>query len=173
MVMVMSLDGKTTQSDDPHIHSWTSLEDQKHFAKLRNGAKVIILGRKTYETTAQHMKHKPGRLRIVFTNSPQNFANAQIQDQIEFTNQNPKDVVKSLESRGFTTCLLTGGAHLNTLFLENNLIDEILLTVEPKLLGNGNPLFANFAGKANLKLEEMKTLNDQGTILLHYSVIKD
>jgi riboflavin biosynthesis pyrimidine reductase len=56
--------------------------------------------------------------------------------------------------------------------LRANLVDEILLTVEPKIFGPGVPLLAEFAGEARLELREVKRLNAQ-TILLRYVVPKN
>jgi dihydrofolate reductase len=53
--------------------------------------------------------------------------------------------------------------------MEYNLIDEYWLFVNPILLGQGIPLFANIKNKINLKPLETK-LFPCGVTALHYSI---
>src|SRR5229473_1845068 len=128
LAMVMSLDGKTTKWHDPHIHTWTSSEDQKYFSELIEKHNFIIMGRKTYEAAKSMIKHKPGKLRIVLTQNPQQYTN--IPNQLEFTDKQPEVLIKKLEQQGYKNALLVGGEHTNTLYLQKNLVNELWLTVE-------------------------------------------
>lgn len=171
-IMVSSLDGFTTSGSDSSIHYWTSTEDQKYFAGLIEKAELILMGRKTYEAAKGFMQHRSGRLRTVFTKYPEKYTDAAIPGQLEFTADSPHAVLDSLTKRGFTQALLVGGATLNTAFLEENFIDELWLTVEPVVLGDGNLLFANYTEPKKLKLLSVEKLNNRGTILLKYSLLK-
>ena len=70
LVMVTSLDGRSTRGSETDNHTWTSPEDQKHFMNLLENAKLIIMGRKTYEPARDNMQHKEGILRIIITRTP-------------------------------------------------------------------------------------------------------
>jgi len=172
LVMVQSVDGKTTYKTDPHIYSWTSPEDQKHFTTLIAQSSLIIMGRKTYEVAKPMMKHAPGRLRIVVTSTPKQFESQQIPGQLEFTSQQPTELISRLEQQGYTQALLVGGANVNTAFFKDNLIDELVLTIEPYIFGQGNNFVGEIDKKISLVLKTMEKLNNQGTILLHYQVKK-
>ena len=67
--------------------------------------------------------------------------------------------------------LLVGGGKTNALFLEASLVNEIYLTVEPKLFGMGKSLIAEGNFTKNLKLQSVKKLNEQGTLLLKYNIV--
>jgi dihydrofolate reductase len=54
---------------------------------------------------------------------------------------------------------LVGGARVNTLFLHNNWIDKIIITVTPIKLGSGIPLFNDEEGRQNLHLEKTLRFN--------------
>ncbi len=69
---VISLNGKITKGDNPDIHAWSSVEDWEHFVQLREKHEVIIIDRNTYETVHPVPEH--GRLRIVLTSRPEQFA---------------------------------------------------------------------------------------------------
>ena len=70
MVLVSSLNGKTTRDDDTNINLWTSKEDAKFFSLLRDKHKLIIMGRKTYTSIHDKIKLQPDKLRIVLTKTP-------------------------------------------------------------------------------------------------------
>ena len=88
---------------------------------------------------------------------------------VKWVSGEPEKVLAELEALGYQSALLGGGATLNSLFLKNKLIDEIILTIEPKIFGNGLSLF-NEDLDANLELIAMEKLNEN-TIMLKYKVI--
>lgn len=169
-IMVSSIDGKTTQWFNPHLHVWTSKEDQAYFAQLIEQAQLIIMGRKTYEVAKPFMKHHPGRLRIVLTNNPQQFSNEAIPNQLEFTSESAKELIKRLEQQGQTNALFVGGGTINTPFFQAGLVNELWLTLEPKLFGKGNSIVAESELNVNLELLSIEKLNSQGALLLKYAV---
>jgi riboflavin biosynthesis pyrimidine reductase len=54
----------------------------------------------------------------------------------------PEDALSKLESEGFSEAIVTGGATINSEFAKRNLIDEVILDVNPSIVGNGLPVFA-------------------------------
>lgn len=60
---------------------------------------------------------------------------------------------------------------LNTAFIEQNLVDEIFLDIEPIILGHGIPLFRNGQFETTLKLLGQSNLSAD-EIQLHYKVMK-
>ena len=59
---------------------------------------------------------------------------------------------------------------MNTLFLKANLIDELLLTLEPVVFGSGIDLFRSGELDARWRLEHMEKLNDIGSLHLRYTL---
>ena len=148
LAMVLSLDGKSTKGDgSPNL--WASVEDQGFFHALKNKIGVIIVGRKTYEAALRQAQGKldDGIRRIVMSRST------------GFTL--PTDINEAL---------LVGGSELNAEFFKRKLINEIYLTLEPKIFGEGLPLAKGLPFEVELELLNMKQLNPQGTLLLHYRV---
>lgn len=172
-VMVASVNGKTTSTQKPLLHNWTSEEDQTYFSQLIQQSSLLIMGRLTYEAAKKDMQHSDGRLRVIITSDPEAFAKEAIPNQLEFTNETPVALITRLEQEGFTKALLLGGAHTNTTFIQENLINELWLTIEPALFGSGNPLFADGTFEKNLKLLSVEKLNSEGTLLLKYACSRD
>src|SRR3989344_2787374 len=122
LVMVTSLDGRSTRGNETDNHTWTSPEDQKHFVETIEKAKLLIMGSKTFDAAKENMKHREGRLRVIITRTPEKYDDEKINGKLEFTNENPTDLIKRLEGQGFSEGYLVGGAHTNTEFLKLGLI---------------------------------------------------
>jgi len=171
MVMVSSVNGKITRGEDPDIYSWTSKEDADFFFSLLNQHNLIVMGSITYEAARNKIKPDKERLRVILTRTPEKYAKDAIRGKLEFTSESPKKLVKRFEKGGYNTMLLVGGGKTNALFLEASLVNEIYLTVEPKLFGMGKSLIAEGNFTKNLKLQSVKKLNEQGTLLLKYNIV--
>lgn len=171
-MMVSTLNGKITNGDDPHIGLWTSVEDKNHFLKIIEHAKVIVMGSKTYEAAKNTMQHREGRIRIVVTSHPDRFNDDKKEGILEFTSENPEALMSRLKSLHHEEVLLLGGGELNASFLKAGLVDEIKLTLEPVLFGKGRQLVAEEDFSSSFELVSSEKLNDKGTLLLCYKVLK-
>ncbi len=167
--MATSVDGKSTQGNKPP-REWSSKEDKQYLHKLINNQHLVVMGRKTYQAAKSIIQLKPQILRIVLTKSPQRFSLETVSGQLEFTNESPSQLVKRLQKQNYRQMLLLGGSSLNTAFFKNKLIDELWLTLEPKIFGQGLGLMDQGVD-INLKLKSIKKLNKQGTLFLKYEVI--
>jgi len=161
MMMAITLDGKIAKHDK-HFPDWTSKEDKKLFSKISKEHGVVMMGAKTFATFPAPL---PGRLNVVFSLEK----NPQKIEGVKWVTGEPKPVLEELEKMGYKSALLGGGAFLNSLFLEKKLISEIILTIEPKIFGDGLSLF-NKDFNVSLKLEEMEKINDDA-IMVKYKVI--
>ena len=171
LAAVSSVNGKITKGKDPDIYSWTSKEDSQLFFSLIEKHNLIVMGAKTYETAKKIIKLEKDKLRIVITRNPEKYSNEKISGMLEFVNDLPLKLVKKLENRGYKEMLMVGGSEINTLFLKAKLVNEIYLTIEPKLFGTGKNLISNENFDVSLKLLNIKKLNTQGTFQLKYKVI--
>jgi dihydrofolate reductase len=167
MPAVMSADGRITKGDIGQAHHWSSKEDFAFFSELVTQHDALIMGRKTYEVVRP--KPSPDKLRLVLTTHPECFGEHVIPGSLEFVKATPKEVVQELEKRGYTQALLVGGAPVHADFLREGLVDELCLTIEPLLFGNGLPLIEGALDIA-MNLLEVQHLNKQGTLLLRYAI---
>lgn len=163
LIMAMTADGFITKHEDGLVN-WTSKEDKKHFSEHTKRIGAMIYGNATFKT---FNKPLPGRLNIVMTRTPEKFT--PIPGQLEFNNAAPAELVKELGERGYKEIALTGGSDINALFLKEDLVDEIILTIEPLLFGSGKCLFAPLKTEKQLELAAIDKLN-ANTIALHYKV---
>lgn len=161
MMMAITVDGKIAKNAK-HFPDWTSQEDKKMFSKISKEHGVVMIGAKTFATFPSPL---PGRLNVVFTSEK----NPPATEGVKWVTGEPEPVLEELEKMGYQSALLGGGAFLNTLFLEKKLISEIILTIEPKIFGDGLCLF-NKDFNIGLKLLGLKKIN-KDAIVVKYKVI--
>lgn len=159
--MAMTLDGKIAKNEK-HFAGWTSKEDKKLFSEISKKHGVVMMGENTFNTFPAPLKE---RLNVVFTLRK----NPAEMKGVKWVSGDVEKVLEDLEKMGYQSALLGGGAYLNALFLKKKLIDEMIITVEPKIFGKGLSLFRDEEFDVNLHLKEMKKINDNA-IMLHYLV---
>jgi dihydrofolate reductase len=164
LMAAVTIDGKIAR-DEAHFVDWSSREDKKLFFSTTKRAGVIILGNNTYKTLPSPL---PGRLHVVLTRSLVGKEN--VPGTVEYTDAPPEQIVADLEARGYTEAVLTGGAQVNALFLQSDLVDEIWLTVEPLIFGLGIDLFQGLQFNQRAALLSVEQLNDTGSVLLKYGL---
>lgn len=158
----VTVDGKISHNDTELVN-WTSKEDKQLFAATTKEAGVIVLGKKTFDTFPKPL---PNRLHIVLTKNLQTKTN--IEGVVEYTNDRPNGILDKLKLRGFDTVVIAGGAQIYTLFLKAKCIDELWVTIEPKIFGTGISLFSEPLA-ALLHLIEYKHLS-ANVLLLKYKI---
>ncbi|EKE14273.1 MAG: hypothetical protein ACD_12C00597G0002 [uncultured bacterium] len=171
MVMLASVDGRTTKGDDKNIYSWTSLEDQKYFFSLVKKHNLIVMGRSTYEASKPVIKLEKEKLRVVLTRNPKKYSKEMIKGQLEFSDESPEKLIKRLSLLKYKNLLLVGGGIINGLFLKQNLVDELFLTIEPMIFGIGKNIVEGQLLNKSLQLIDVEKLNKKGTLLLKYILI--
>jgi dihydrofolate reductase len=164
LITVSSLDGKIAIGSNDPI-KWTSKEDRKFFAQESKKAGVVIMGTKTFQLIGKPL---PERLNIVYNPNPEKMH--PISNLLEFTNQKPGELLKELEKRRFKKVVIMGGRTIYSLFLKEKLINEIWLTVEGVILGQGISLFEDYDYNVSTQLICCRRLGANSE-LLKYKVI--
>ncbi len=170
LVFVSTLDGKVTQWGQPHVKDWSSREDQEYFKKIWSDAKLIIMGSGTF--SAEPISSSSKRLLVIMTKHIAKFKEYEVPGHLEFSDKSPSELTEQFQKKGYESMVVVGGAHLATSFLKGQLIDELWLTIEPKIFGTGGNFVVEENLDVNLKLISCEKVNEQGTSILKYSVIK-
>ena len=90
-------------------------------------------------------------------------------DKIKFISDNVFSEINSFKQAPGKNVMIFGSPGAAHSLMEYNLIDEYWLFVNPILLGQGIPLFANIKTRINLKPLETKVF-PCGVTALHYSI---
>lgn len=162
-IAAVTVDGKIARNNH-EFASWTSKEDKKVFVRESKKAGVIIVGRRTFDTFPGPL---PGRLNVVMEKSTEGLNS--IPGSVEYTSKQPQELLEDLGARGFTRVVIAGGSFIYSLFAQSHLLDELLVTVEPKVFGEGINLFAK-QHELDLELLSVEQINTN-SVLLHYKNI--
>lgn len=153
LLAAVTVDGKMAR-DTTQLSNWTSPEDKKIFVAESKRAGVIILGNSTFRTLPRPL---PGRLHIVLTRDLTGKTN--IPGVVEYTNATPQQIGADLFARGYTSAVLAGGSQINALFLANDMVDELWLTFEPIIFGQGVHIFEGISFDLRLRLLSLQQIN--------------
>jgi dihydrofolate reductase len=170
LVFVSTLDGKVTKWGDPVVKAWTSQNDKEYFRELWDASKLIIMGSNTFRV--DYFKPSQQHFYVVMTRNPASYKELQVEGQLEFTSQSPSQLVKRFEKENYSQIMLVGGAQVATSFFNENMIDEVWLTIEPKIFGSGGNFVTDEKFDINLRLLSCEKVNEQGTIITKYEVLK-
>lgn len=73
-------------------------------------------------------------------------------ENVQFLSDNIIEMVTALKEQQGKDIWLVGGGEIISMLLDNNLIDEMIITHIPKMLGDGIPLFPKMKVESNWKL---------------------
>ena len=128
---------------------------------------VVLMGRKTYDVGLQHgvTNPYPTLESYVFSKSLKESPDP----AVSVVSENMLEVVRGLRENDGKPIWLCGGAELASQLFEAGLVDELILKLNPFLMGEGIPLFAGVIKQTQLDLYEKK-IYDNGVLLLKYRV---
>jgi dihydrofolate reductase len=170
LIFVSTLDGKVTKWGDPHIKLWSSHQDQDYYKKIWNDSLLIVMGSNTFD--AEPLIPSPNHQFIVMTGHPDEYKNLEIPGQLEFTSDSPVEINSRFKRIGHKQMLVIGGPHVATSFLKEELIDELWLTFEPRIFGTGGNFVIDTKLDIDLSLINCEKVNEWGTLITKYIVLK-
>ena len=95
---------------------------------------------------------------------------ATLEGKVEIVSGPIRDVVKELNKRGFTDLYIDGGKLIQS-FLAEDMVDELILTQVPVLIGGGTPLYGSLPKHLQFELVKSEVLL-QALIQSHYRRLK-
>lgn len=168
MPMALSIDGKLTYKDKSLKKDWISAEDHSYFKQLLSHTDALVMGRVTYEAMKPTLNDT--RLHIVLTKDPEHYSSDQKPGFIEFMNISPEQIIDDLREKGYQNIMIAGGTKIYEMFIQKKLVDEIHLTLEPYIIGEGVPFAWNVKLMQELQLKETRQFNERGTRLFIYTL---
>ncbi|OUL32162.1 dihydrofolate reductase family protein [Nostoc sp. 106C] len=138
-----------------------------YLESLQNDYDIVLMGRKTYEFGFQFGVTNPYPLMKQYVLS--RTMETSPDPNVELVSENIIDFVRELKTGTGKDIYLCGGAYLATTLLTENLINEIILKVNPVVFGSGIPLFSEAIKQTDLELIDSK-IYKTGVILLTYRV---
>ena len=170
LYIAVSLNDKIARADGSvdWLEAISNTEKTDHgYAEFYQSVDTTILGYTTYKQILSWGIDFPyaEKKNYVFTRN-QRLKNS---ENVEFISKNHPDFIRQLKMEKGKDIWLVGGGQLNTLFLNEGLIDEIRVFIMPVVLSGGIELFEALPRETSLKFIETKTYST-GVVEIIYSV---
>jgi len=160
LYMATSLDGFISSQDDGE--DFLSSENWDKFTEIAEQAGCFVVGRKTHEVVKEWDNHSYDDVeaeRLVLSNKD----NYEVNENFTVVNQ----VEEAVQVAKNNNCnlIVTGGSEANSSFIEKQLIDRFVITVEPVLIGQGHSILAD---KCNQELKFVRMSRNNSILTLEY-----
>jgi dihydrofolate reductase len=163
-------EGRKSWEIDWHETGWGDELEQFSIEQLKS-ADMILFGRITYQGMANYWSTADGEVAELMNAIPKAVFSRTLEkadwNHTQLIKGNAEEEVARLKQLPGKDILLFGSANLAATLMQNGLIDEYRLGVNPIILGGGNPLFKPSPNRMKMKLLEARPLKS-GCVFLRY-----
>ncbi len=169
LYIASSLDGYI--ATDEHNLDWLFAvegEGDSGYTTFYDTVDTVLMGRITYDWIIEHEKGDfPYKGKECYVFSKTKKSNSQ---HVTFICDGVVQFSKDLKNKNGQRIWLVGGGNLLDTFIKEKLVDELIVTITPVLLGKGIPLFRNNGFQTPLSLKSINRFNQ--FVELHYEVVR-
>lgn len=143
-------------------------EGDNGFSEFYETVDTVLMGKRTYDWILEHeFEEFPYKNKecYVFTRS-----SYEDTEYVKFINGDINNFANKIKNQDGKNIWIVGGGELLHSFIQENLVDEFIITVAPTIIGNGIPLFKEGKHQLDLSLKGTKIFNQ--FVELHYEVKK-
>ncbi|WP_147819351.1 dihydrofolate reductase family protein [Salidesulfovibrio onnuriiensis] len=140
------------------------------FVPFMNSIDAILMGRKTLEVVLAFDVPWPYSKPVFILSSTMKTTPQQLTNRVEIISGEIKEVVRDLHIRGFKDIYIDGGKLIQS-FLTEDMVDEMIVTQIPILLGGGTLLFGALPSHMRFELIKSQVLL-QALVQSHYRRIR-
>ena len=116
------------------------------------------MGRRTFEKVL-NFSSWPYEKRVYVLSTGKVEVPKDLENKVEIVNESPKRLVDQLKDLGHQNLYIDGGITIQG-FLEEDLIDEMIITRVSVLLGSGHSLFGKLTQRLHFAIRKTETLNE-------------
>jgi dihydrofolate reductase len=162
--------GEEDAGDDVDASGSGAGAEDYGFSEFLSSVDALVMGRGTYEFVAALDMWGYGELRVVVLSTTLSAGDVapHLEGKVEFLAMEPVDLVAKLGSEGVGHIYVDGGVTIQR-FLRAGLIDELIISRMPVLLGSGIPLFGELSADVQLKHVETTSF-ESGMVQSRYAV---
>jgi dihydrofolate reductase len=131
---------------------------------------VLVMGRNTFDQVAAFDPWPYGDKPVVVLSHRPLALPAHLSGRVTHSSETPAALLPRLSNQGVRRVYVDGGITIQR-FLAAGMIDDLTITLIPRLLGQGRPLFGPLAGDVKLQLVGSKRYAF-GFVQLQYRVVK-
>jgi len=161
-----SLDGFIAKKDG-NIEWLTQFASEEAFASYQeftSNIDAIVIGRGTYEKVLSFPSWPYDKKVFVLSSSIKHIPHT-LQDKVTIVSMAPAELLAHLSKEGFSSIYIDGGKVIQS-FLNADLIDRLIVSQAPVLLGDGIPLFG--ALYTELQFSHLRTMVQSNGLVRSY-----
>ena len=140
------------------------------YSAFMDSIDALVMGRNTYEKVLSFGIDWPYKKPVIVLSRNQLNIPEQFTDKVIHSSESPLELCTRLGGEGYKRLYIDGGVTIQR-FLAANLLDDMIISVAPVVLGSGIPLFSKTEKDIQLKLLNSKSF-DFGFVQLSYDVVK-
>lgn len=167
LYIAISLDGFVAGANDDISWLFRYNDVDYGFDAFFSGIGAIIQGRRAYEVEVKNGWETPAPV-PTFVLSHHLPERKPQRGNVVFTDEDISEVLKRAKQRTSKDVWIEGGANVAQQFLDRDLIDEIVLSIVPVILGDGIRLFGKTHKSTEFALREVRKF-DKGLVQLTYT----
>ena len=162
-----SLDGFIARKDGDidWLVKYQNKEVQDSYHEFIGRIDAMVIGRGTFEKVITFPEWPYEKKVFVLSNSLKQIP-YKLNEKATLLAMKPSDLLNYLSGQGFSNLYIDGGKVIQS-FLKEDLIDELIITKVPELIGTGIPLFGYL--DKDLRFEHISTnIYSDGLVKSHY-----
>ncbi len=171
LYIAQSLDGFIATED--HDISWLSIVEQEGedygYEAFVDTVDTVFMGRRTYEKVLSFGVEFPHKGRKCYVLSASRTGS---DENVTFFSGDLKALVEDIKKKEGKNIFIDGGAEVVRVFRSLDLIDDIVISIIPVMLGKGIRLFKETDAMGHLKLISSQSY-ESGLVQLKYERIRD
>ena len=165
LYVAMSLDGYLASENGEldWLDKYNDTQVMEEMEKITQRIDTVIMGKKTFKQLVEEISPDAwpyvGKKCLLLTHDL-SFRD----EKVEVLHELSKAYMDALKAMDGDDIFLVGGGETIGSFLEQDLIDEYIITVVPEILGRGIPLFQEKGTSRELKMENVSRMGDLVTV---------
>lgn len=166
-----SLDGFIARKDGEidWLIQFDNPEINQSYTEFISDIDAIVIGRGTFEKVLTFPTWFYKQKIFVLSNQIKQIPD-ELKEMVTVLAMEPKELLLYLSSKGFSNIYVDGGKVIQS-FLKENLLDELIITKVPVLIGNGIPLFGELDHDIIFKHIQTNIFSN-GLVKSHYKRIQ-
>lgn len=121
---------------------------------------ALVMGRNTFDTVCSFGIDWPYTKPVFVISNSMSEVPEKYKGKIELVNGSLKEILENIHAKGYESLYIDGGKTIQS-FLKEDLIDELIVTTFPVLLGGDASLFGDLPKEQEYELMESKVYLDQ------------
>lgn len=162
-----SLDGFIARKDGDidWLTQYGNNEAIEAYNQFMSRVDAIVIGRGTFEKVLSFPSW-PYEKKVFVLSASIKQAPDNLQDKVSVLSMKPKELLAYLEGKGFAGIYIDGGKVIQE-FLKEGLINELIISTAPILIGSGIPLFGSLT--SDLQFKHIRTeIQSNGLVRSYY-----